>query len=95
MSDRKFSLVARVSTENPEAIKQALHELVSEGSITQVEDGFLIKAELKGTTARELNRAVLSALRQIERKTRMRAEWTSNGRIERFFDYVPKGARQA
>jgi len=95
VADRKFSLVARVSTENPEAIKQALYKLLSEGSIMETEDGFLVKAELKGASARELNRALLSALRRVERKTTLRAEWTSRSTMERFFDYVPKGTRQA
>ena len=95
MANRKFSLVARVRTENPQAVKQVLQELVSKGSITQTEEGFLVKAELSGDSARELNRILLSALRRIERKTTLRAEWTSGGTTERFFDYVHKGIRQA
>ena len=35
------------------------------------------------------------ALRRVERKTRLRAEWTAGGSVERFFDYVPKGTRPA
>ena len=95
MANRKFSLVARVSTENPQAVKLALQELVSKGSIMRTEEGFLVNAELSGASARELNRTLLSALRRIERKTKLRAEWTSGGTTERFFDYVPKGTRQA
>jgi len=29
----------------------------------------------------------------VERKTRLHAEWTAGGSVERFFDYVPKGTR--
>jgi hypothetical protein len=46
---------------------------------------------MKGTSAKELNRSLLSALRRVEKKTRLRAEWTSNNNTtERFFDYVLK-----
>jgi hypothetical protein len=33
---------------------------------------------------------LLSELRRVEKKTRLRAEWTSGNTTERFFDYVPK-----
>jgi tetrahydromethanopterin S-methyltransferase subunit A len=95
MSKKTFTLMARVSTENPQAIKRALEELVSNGSITRTDEGFLVEATMHGETARELNRTMLSALRRVERKTRLRAEWKSGGTMERFFDYVPKGSRKA
>jgi hypothetical protein len=38
----------------------------------------------------ELNRSLLSALRKVEKRTRLRAEWTSGKTTERFFDYVSK-----
>jgi len=95
MANHKFSLVARVSTNNPHAVKQALQSLLSKGSIKRTEDGFLVKADLSGVSARELNRTLLSALRRIERKTSLHAEWTSGGTTERFFDYVFKGTCQA
>ena len=87
--------MARVSTENPQSVQRALEGLVSKGSITPTDEGFLVKAMLSGESARELNRTLLSALRRIERKTRLRAEWMSGGTVERFFDYVPKGSRKA
>ncbi|MGO8871128.1 MAG: hypothetical protein ACLQPH_06945 [Acidimicrobiales bacterium] len=49
----------------------------------------------EGSDPRALNRELLSALRRVERRTRLRAEWTANGVIHRFFDYVPKGSRPA
>jgi hypothetical protein len=94
MAKKTFTLDARVSTENPQAIKIVLKELISGGSITQTDEGFLVKATVHGETARDLNRDLLSALRRVERKTRLRAEWTSGGTTERFFDYVPKGSRK-
>jgi hypothetical protein len=49
--------------------------------------------QIEGENARELNRAVPTALRRVERRTTLRAEWTSGTTVERFFDYVPKGSR--
>jgi hypothetical protein len=94
LTNRKFSLVARVSTENPTAVKRAIKEFAPKGSVTATEGGFVVKAELRGASARDLNRKLLSALRRVERKTRLRAEWTSGDTTERFFDYVPKGTRK-
>ena len=40
--------------------------------------------------AKELNRTLLSALRKVNKRTTLRAEWTSGGTTQRFFDYVLK-----
>ena len=46
---------------------------------------------MEGTAAKEVNRTLLSALRRVEKRTRLRAEWTSDdGTTFRFFDYVLK-----
>ena len=95
MTKKTFTLTAHISTENPMAVKPVLEELVTKGSITTTDEGFLINATLQGESARELNRTLLSALRQVERKTRLRAEWKSGNTIERFFDYVPKRIQKA
>jgi hypothetical protein len=95
MSRKTFTLSARISTENLEAIRLALEENITGGSITATDEGFVVEATMQGESARELNRALLSALRRVERKTRLRAEWKSAGIVERFFDYVPKGSRKS
>jgi hypothetical protein len=52
---------------------------------------FIVKRELEGESAKDLNRDLLSALRRAERKTRLRADWTAqDGTVSRFFDYVLK-----
>jgi len=61
--------------------------------VKATDDGF--EAELTGGSARDLNRKLLSQMRKAERRTRLRAEWTSEGLTERFFDYVPKGKKKA
>jgi hypothetical protein len=95
MAKKTFVLMARISTENPQGIKRVLEELFPKKSITTTDEGFLVKTTMHGENAQDLNRTLLSALRQVERKTRLRAEWKSRGTTERFFDYVPKGSRKA
>ncbi|MGD0441193.1 MAG: hypothetical protein ABSB52_11285 [Acidimicrobiales bacterium] len=94
MTDTDFHLIAEVSSESPEAIGALLEQLV-DGSVTPTSDGFHVDGLMRGPDARELNRFLLSALRRVERRTRLRAEWTANGETQRFFDYVPKGSRPA
>jgi hypothetical protein len=51
----------------------------------------VVEAEMEGTSAKEFNRSLPCALRRVERKTRLRVEWTSNNNtVEGFFDYVLK-----
>ena len=88
-----FSLDAMVDTASPKLIEPLLAELVGEGSVEQGSHSreFHVKAKLKGESAKDLNRALLSALRRVEKQTRLRAQWTSpDGTTYRFFDYVLK-----
>ena len=95
MPKKTFTLTARISTENPKAVKPVLEELLPKESITATDEGFSVQATMHGESARELNKTLLSALRRVERKTRLRAEWKSGNTTERFFDYVPKGIQKA
>ena len=92
MPKKVYELTADVSTENPQAIRPVLEELVEHGTVTPTEDGYEIKAKMIGESARDLNRTLLSALRKVEKKTRLRAKWAFGKTVERFFDYVPKGS---
>jgi hypothetical protein len=97
MTTRRYTLTARVSTDNPSAVKPLLARLITDGSVTagEAEGEFRVLAEMEGTSARDMNRYLLSELRRAEKRTRLRAEWTCGGITERFFDYVPKGTRRA
>jgi hypothetical protein len=87
----KFKLKARVSSSNPRAIEPVLEALVGKGSVTKAGEELIVGAEMEGASAKELNRILLSGLRRAEKKTRLRAEWTSSSNTtERFFDYVLK-----
>lgn len=91
MPNKKFKLNARISSENSSAIKPVIEQVIGKaGSIKPTADGFEVQAELEGTSARDLNRTLLSELRRAEKKTRLRAEWTCDGTIEKFFDYAQK-----
>ena len=93
MGGKRFVLRARVSTDNPSAVRPVLERLVAHGTVGPGETAgdFRVEAEMEGASARDLNRALLTELRRAENRTRLRAEWTANGVTERFFDYVPKG----
>jgi len=93
MSERPYHLSARVSTENPSAVRPVLEHLFPGGAISLGNGSkeFVVDGRLVGPSARELNRALLTSLRRAEKRTRLRAEWTCDGISERFFDYVPKG----
>jgi hypothetical protein len=89
-----FHLIAEVSSDSPDAIGPVLEQLVG-GTVAKTPEGFHVDSWMEGTDSRELNRELLSALRRVERRTRLRAEWTANGVTDRFFDYVQKGTRLA
>lgn len=95
MPKKKFRLYAKVSSNNPSAIRHVLTRIVgSKGKIASTEDGFEINAELQGENAKDLNRELLSEMRRIEKRTRLRAEWSDGNTTRKFFDYVPKGIRR-
>lgn len=95
MAAKRFVLRARISTDNPEAIRPLLERLFDLGTVSAGHEvgEFRIEAEMEGPSARELNRSLLSELRRVEKRTRLRSEWTQGDVTERFFDYVPKGQR--
>jgi hypothetical protein len=67
MAKKTFQLTARVSAENPKAIKPILDEVLPKGSFTKTDEGFIIKTKMVGESARELNKTLLSALRRVVR----------------------------
>lgn len=96
MPAQRFRLFARISSNNPTAIRSALRRFVgTSATVRATGEGFEVHAIIEGEVARDLNRQLLSELRKAEKKTRLRAEWTSGSTTERFFDYVPKTARDA
>jgi hypothetical protein len=96
MPVKTFSLSATVSSDSPDAVREPLRRVLGpKAKIKDTDDGFTIAAVMEGESAKELNRQLLSEMRRAEKKTRLRAEWTSGDLTERFFDYVPKGTKKA
>jgi hypothetical protein len=86
----KLNLKAQVSRSDAQTIRHALDQLSAKGSVRKAGDEFVVEAEMEGASAKELNRTLLSALRKVNKRTTLRAEWTSGDTTERFFDYVLK-----
>jgi hypothetical protein len=85
-----FKLKARINRSDAGTIRQALDSLAARGSVRKEGDEFSVEAGMEGASAKELNRTLLSALRKVEKRTTLRAEWTSGDTTERYFDYVLK-----
>jgi hypothetical protein len=96
MAKKAFRLVARISTDSSTAVRPVLEKLMVGGKVKggSSADEFLVEARMIGEGAKELNRSLLSSLRRVEKRTRLRAEWTYGDTTERFFDYVSKGAHK-
>ena len=95
MVKKKFIVSARISSDRPSAIKPVLERIIgNKGAVKLSGEEFEINAELEGESAKDLNRLILSEMRRVEKKTRSRAEYTSDNMVERFFDYVPKSPRK-
>lgn len=91
MSLKRISLKARVSSSNLEAVKRVLENVTPNCRITVDGDELTVEGMLSGINAKELNRSLLSAMRRIEKRTKLRSEWTfEDGTTERYFDYVLK-----
>lgn len=89
-----FSVEARISSANLADVEPAVRRIIgSAGTVTRTGGDLIVRGRLEGLSARDLNRSLLSELRSIERRTRIRSEWIGEGGRERFFDYVPKGKR--
>jgi hypothetical protein len=89
-----FRLNGEVSSDNLSAIQPLLVQFTG-GRVTSTPEGLHVEGAMEGTDARDVNRRLLSALRRVEKRTRLRAEWTAGGTTYRFFDYVPKSERPA
>jgi len=98
MGRQSFTLYARVDTNSPDGVRRVLRDLIGVGAFEQGEKPgeFVVRRKVEGESAKDLNRELLSALRRVERKTILRAEWTArDGTVYSFFDYVLKKESKA
>ena len=82
----KLRLEARVSSDSPDAVGRFLVGKFGATSVARDVNDWIVLAAVDSVSARDANRELLSELRQVERKTRLRAEWTAGGSVKRFFD---------
>ncbi len=87
----EFKLKVRVSRSDARTIRHVLDQLAATGAVQEAAEDCIVEGRMEGASARQLSRALLSALRKVEKRTTLRAEWTSSDNLtERFFDYVLK-----
>ena len=82
----KLRLEARVSSDSPDAVGRFLVGKFGATSVAREVNDWIVLAAVDSVSARDANRELLSELRRVERKTRLRAEWTAGGSVKRFFD---------
>ncbi|MGO9794033.1 MAG: hypothetical protein ACLP8S_32320, partial [Solirubrobacteraceae bacterium] len=70
---KRFDLDADIRSTSLQEVLPALQDLFPEATIETTETGLRVRVQLEGESARDLNRAVLSALRRVERRTTLRA----------------------
>jgi len=91
MPESRFRLAAVVSGANLPAVRPVLEGLSPHLTIAPSGDSLQVDGELLGSSAQDLNRNLLSSMRRVEKRTRLRAEWTApDGTRYRYFDYVLK-----
>ena len=74
MAPMTFKLSATVRSDDLDGVRAPLETFLgAHANLERTEDGFKIEAAIDGDDARELNRQLLSELRKIENKTRLRA----------------------
>ncbi len=83
---KKFILKADIETTDPKKIEALLLDLVGVDGVMRTDRGFKVTTTIEGENARELNRSLLLSLRRVSQGTTLRAEWSHDGRTERFFD---------
>jgi hypothetical protein len=84
-----FELKARINGSNDCAIRHALKQVGADGEVESMRAGFAVSADIEGASAEELNKNLLSALRNFRRRTKVSAEWkSSNGIGETYFDHL-------
>lgn len=94
MVKKVFKLYAQVSSDSLSSVFPVAKEFIGASGTVKIVGGVIeIKATVEGESAKDLNRSLLSVLRRVEKKTRLRAQWTNDEVMEKFFDYVSKGVK--
>ncbi len=87
MQEREYILRAEIVTANQKEIEEFLISSVGVNGILRTDRGFSVRTTMKGKSAKELNRALLSGMRRVDRRVTLHSEWTCCEVTERFFGY--------
>ncbi|HTY36742.1 MAG TPA: hypothetical protein VMH23_06510 [Bacteroidota bacterium] len=87
---KKFSVTAWVDTRRVEVVERAVCQFTTRKTIIPTDVGFFLRAVIRGSDAKYLNRELLTALRDLEPKTALHSEWRSGQRTQWFFNNVPR-----
>jgi hypothetical protein len=88
MGMKTFKLTAEITTSDAPKIESVLYRLIGVDGMIRTEYGFMVTTTMIGQSASELNHELLSALKQVDEETILRAEWTNGKETEQFFDNV-------
>lgn len=86
-----FRVTADVHSTSLDAVRPVLEATVTKATVSTIPKGLHVEGSMDGDDARQVNRRLLSALRAVERRTRLRARWSAGEVTWRFFDYVLRG----
>lgn len=93
MPESSFSVRAKIRSADLTGVRTLLEEMFGSGAVSESgdrSDELLLETQVKGESMKALNRSLLSSLRNVERRTTIRAEWTGKSLRESYFDYVLK-----
>lgn len=91
MTEESLNVEAKISSDSTDLIEPLLQKVAPDCTITRIGSDLHLKGTIKGNDPKEENRSILSRLRKVEKKTRIRAKYrTGDGTTYSFFDYVLK-----
>ena len=92
---QRFKLVAEINATDPVKSGAVLFRLIGVNGMMRTENGFKVTTTMLGRSAAELNRELLSALRQVDKETTVKSEWRHGSLSERFCEYALKRSGEA
>jgi len=94
---KRFTIRATIRSKDEDAIRPVLYDLFAASDVKKDANGrgLIIEAEIEGVSAKEANRALLSALRKKEKSTTLRSELTLGNNTYKFLDYALKNKVKA
>lgn len=90
MPERKYSLIARVRSEFPYAVRKVIDK-ISQDVVRTSDNEFLFRAHMKGENAEKLNSSLFSEILEKDRNATLHAEWSLGNIKEIFNNFLKEG----